>query len=124
MTTTQIGWTLPDNAFAIKQGSSGAIEFDAVVTKQDGTALDSYDGAVASIKLFRNPQDAAPELTFAPSVVGDAPNKTFKIKWTLAPGDTATRSVGQLVGDVKVTDTNGGIYFASEIALNIERSYS
>jgi hypothetical protein len=123
MTTIQLGWSIEEADLAIKQGSTGSCLLTAVVTKEDDSALDSYDGWTAKLELFRLPQNSAAEITVTPSVVGDAPNKRFLITVTFLPADTADKNVGELTGDVLMTDGTQ-VFYAGNVTLTIERSYT
>jgi hypothetical protein len=124
MPTIQIGFAIADVSLAIKQGSSGSCLLTAVVTQEDGSALPSYSGWTAKLALCRTPQ-SAPEITLSPTVVGDVPNKAFKITVAFLPATTATVPVGTLQGDVLMTPPGGtDEYYAGNVTLEIERSYT
>lgn len=122
--TTRFGWDITEVLATIKQGSSGSIKLTATVEKEDGSALDSYTGWTADMKLYRLPQSTSAEIDLVPVVVGDAPNKQFDITISLSKDDTKSLDVGVLKGDVCMFDPLGNQYFPANVTLTIERSFS
>jgi hypothetical protein len=121
----RFGWDLPTVTARIKQGGSGEITLTATVTLEDGSPLPTYDGWTAAMKLFRSPQSAEPEISKTPTVVGVPAEKQLKVTIALGRADTKGKEIGDLVGDVCVTDPAGNDdYFPANVTLTIERSYS
>lgn len=123
--TIRFGWDITNFSGAIKQGSTGSIKLTATVTQEDGSALPTYDGWTAALKLFRTQQATAPDITQAPTVTGDAANKRLIFTISFVPNDTKALAVGTLIGDLLAIDPAGtSDYYPANISLAIERSYT
>jgi hypothetical protein len=122
--STRFGWDITEVAATIKQGSTGSIALTATVTKADGSALDSYSGWTADMKLYRLPQLSTPEIDKVPTIAGDAPNMQFHITIPFVKADTKDLAVGEIKGDVCMFDPLGNQYFPANVTLTIERSFS
>lgn len=124
MATNRIGWPITDYAFAIKQGSSGSWTFTLTVTNADGTALPTYDGWTAAIKLV-SVLDGRTAINMTPSVVGAGAAHTLAVAFSFSEDDTASLTPAQYIGDLFLTQpTTGDKYSNANITLTVERSYS
>lgn len=122
--TEIIGWPTTPVACSIKQGSNGTIRFALVVTKADGSPLDSYAGWTSVLPLFRRPQ-LDPEMTLTPAVVADAANHRFIVDVAFSTAQTKTVEPGDLQGDLCLIEP-GGVerHFPVDLTLTVERSFA
>lgn len=121
---SQIGVTVAQEEFSIKQGSAGTERFTMVWQNADGSPLSTYDGWTCVVE-FISPFDQRTAIRLTPTVTGNAGAKTLTFDMEFVSATTADLRPGTYPGDVCLTQPVTGLpFYPADIILTIEDSFA
>lgn len=121
--TTVIGWATQKIEARLRRGASGIVRVAMVVTKPDGSALDTYAGFTASMALCRE-TESAPVATLNPAVVPDVPGLRLIVDLDFNTALTTALTGSKLHGDLCITDPDGEKNYPIDLALIVDRNWT